>query len=205
MLQEYPKKLTLKNRKTVVVRPLDHRDSAELHAFFMGLPEEDRLFLRHDVRDPELMRQWAEGIDPSRVIPLIAEDSGKIIADGTLHMTEYGWTRHIGGIRLVIARTHRHLGLGGLMTRELVELAEKRGLEKLQAHVVEEDIGAVKMFEAVGFKMAAVLEGMIKDQTGKKRNLAIMVSDVSDLSQILEDWIQESMVPAYRAPTDPEM
>ena len=30
---------------------------------------------------------------------------------------------------------------------------------------------------------------MVKDQTGKSRNLAIMVNDVANLGQIMEEWI----------------
>jgi L-amino acid N-acyltransferase YncA len=108
--------------------------------------------------------------------------------------------QHVGHVRLVTARSHRHKGLGGLMARELVALATERDLEKLQAHVVQDNLGAVRMFETIGFATVAVLEGMVKDQSGKSRNLAIMVNDVANLGRIIEDWIHDTIQPAYRVP-----
>ena len=101
---------------------------------------------------------------------------------------------------MITAQTHRRKGLGGLISRELVNLAVERHLEKLQVHVIEDNLGAVRMCEAIGFEKAAVLRDMVKDQNGKLRNLLIMVNDVADRGQRMEEWFQETMVPAYRVP-----
>jgi RimJ/RimL family protein N-acetyltransferase len=196
----YPKTVPLKDGQTVQLRPLARGDYDALHAFFAELPEEDRLFLRHDVRSPDLVRKWVTEPDLTRVTPIVALDGTQIVADGTLHICDHGWMYHVGQIRLVTARSHRHRGLGTVVARELVSLAAERGLEKLQAHVIEDNIGSVKMFERIGFCMAAVLPGLVKDIHGRNRNLAIMINDVSNLGQIIEDWIQDSMIPAYRVP-----
>ncbi|MHC4695969.1 MAG: GNAT family N-acetyltransferase [Planctomycetota bacterium] len=195
-----PKTVTLKDGRSVTLRLLAQDDFDRLHAFFLALPEEDRIFLRHDVCDPNVVRKWTEQLDFDRAIPLVAVDADEIVGDGTLHMASYGWTRHVGDVRLVTARSHRHLGLGGLIARELVALAEAKGIEKVRAQVIEDDIGALKMLEAVGFQRMATLTNMVKDKHGNERNLLVMASDVSDLGRVLEDWIQDSMVPAFRAP-----
>ena len=202
LTKRYPRTVTLKDGRSIVLRPLTHDDFDKLLTFFQALPEEDRLFLRDDVRDPELVRKWTKDLDLGRVIPLVALDATEIVASGSLHLMPYRWMSHVGHMRLVTARTHRHQGLGGLIAAELVALAEERNLEKLQAHVIEDNLGAVKMCQAVGFETVAVLKGMVKDQTGRERNLAIMVNDVSNLTQILENWILESMHPGYRIPGD---
>ncbi len=200
--EAYPKTVKLKDERDIVIRPLDPDDFEELRAFFQTLPEEDRLFLRHDVRNPELIRKWTKDLDLDRVIPLVALDHERIVANGSLHIMTHGWMEHVGHLRLVTARTHRHKGLGGLLARELVTVAEQRGLEKVQAQLIEDNLGAVRMFERAGFETVAVLEGMVKAQTGAERNLAIMVNDVSSISRTLEYWIQESMIPSYRVPGD---
>lgn len=196
----YPKTVKLKDHRSVVIRPLAQDDFDLLHASFLALPEEDRIFLRHDVRDPELVREWTRNLDFERCIPLVALDGDQIVGNGRLYMMTHGWMQHVGLIRLITAGTHRHAGLGALILRELVALAEERNLEKLQAQVIEDSVGAVKMCQAVGFETVAILKDMVKDQTGKKRNLAIMVNDVANLSRIMEDWIHDSMQPAYRVP-----
>lgn len=196
----YPKTVALKKGRSVVIRPLAQGDYDKLYAFFQGLPKEDLLFLRHDVSDRDLVRGWTEHIDLDRTVPIVAEEGGKIVADGTLHLTTYGWMQHVGHIRLVTAGAHRQLGLGTVIARELVAIAEDRGLEKLQAHVIEDNTGAVKMFERLGFEMVAVLKDLAKDRMGRNRSLAIMINDVANLSRAMEDWIQDSMVPAFRVP-----
>lgn len=200
MLTKYPKTVKLKDGVQVEIRPLAHSDFDQLLAFFESLPDEDRVFLRHDVRDPELIRKWTEELDLEHVIPLVALDGDMLVADGSLHIMPHDWVRHVGHIRLVTARSHRNRGLGGLIIRELVALATDRNLEKLQAYVIEDNVGAVRMLTAVGFEKAAILKGMVKDRSMKNRDLAIMVSDVTDLDRVLEEWIQFSILPGYRAP-----
>ena len=200
MLTKYPKTVKLKDGTPVVIRPLERGDFDQLFNFFGALPEEDRLFLRHDVRDPDVVRKWTEELNLDSVIPLVALDRDVVVADGSLHIDPHEWMRHVGNVRLVTARSHRNKGLGGLLIRELVTLATHRNLEKLQAHVIEDNVEALKMLKAVGFESAAVLRGMVKDRTWKARNLVIMVSDVANLDRILEDWMQFSMQPGYRVP-----
>ena len=199
-MRDYPKTVKLRDGRTVVLRPLANGDFEKLYAFFQDLTDEDRLFFRNDVKDPDLIRKWTEHLDFDRVIPIVAEDGHKIVADGTLHMSRHGWMQHVAVIALVVARTHRRTGLGTLTARELVGLAEERGLERVQAQVIEDDHGTVKMFETVGFNKVAVIKDMVKDQSGNKRHLAIMCNDVANLSQAMEDWIHDSMVPAFRVP-----
>jgi L-amino acid N-acyltransferase YncA len=198
----YPKTVALKDGTNVVIRPLAEADFDPLFAFFGSLADEDRIFLRNDVRDPDVVRSWTENVDPDRVIPLVAFDGAQIVGNGSLHFNRHHWTQHVGNIRLVTARSHRNKGLGGLITRELVALAEERNIEKLQAQVISDSVGAVRMFETLGFKTVAVLEGMVKDRTWKSRDLAVMVSDVSNLTQVMEEWLQEAMLPSHRVPGD---
>jgi L-amino acid N-acyltransferase YncA len=195
---DYPKNVQLKDGREVILRPLAQDDFDGLFSFFQAIPEEDRLYLAHDVSDPDLIRRWTDELDFERVIPLVALERDRIVGDGTLHLSLRGWMQHIGQIRLVTARSHRQTGLGTVIARDLVALAAERGLQKLQAHVIEDSVGAVRMFEAVGFKKVTVVEKLVRDQHGAERNLAIMINDVASLAQALEDWIQDMMIPAFR-------
>lgn len=202
LLDAYPKTVRLKDGQEAVIRPLNRGDFEPLLSFFQALPDEDRVFLRDNVSDPELVRKWTEQLNFGRVVPLVALDEDELVASGSLHIMPHECMRHVGHVRLVTARSHRNRGLGGLLTRELVALAEERNLEKLQAHVIKDNLGAVRMFEALGFKTEAVLSGMIKDRSWKTRDLAIMVNDVANLTNIMEEWIQEAMLPSHRVPGD---
>ena len=95
---EYPKTVTLKDGRSIVIRPLARDDFDQLHAFFAALPEEDRLFLRHDVSDPQLVRKWTEELDFDRIVPLNALDGGEVVASGSLHLLPHGWMSHVGHV-----------------------------------------------------------------------------------------------------------
>ncbi len=195
---DYPKNVQLKDGREVVLRPLAQDDFGGLYSFFQAIPEEDRLYLAHDVSDPDLIRKWTEELDFERVIPLVALDQDRIVGDGTLHVAMRGWMQRVGQIRLVTAKSHRQTGLGTVIARDLVALAAERGLQKLQAHVIEDSVGAVRMFEAVGFNKVAVVEKLVRNQHGAERNLAIMINDVVSLAQTMEDWIRDMTIPAFR-------
>lgn len=197
-LTVYPKEIPLKNNLKVVIRPLAKNDFDRLFAFFQALPQEEKMYLRHDVTDPAVVRGWAQKIDLEHVIPLVALDGDTIVADGTLHIATHGWMQHVAHLRLVVAPTHQRSGLGTVIAHELVEIAQHRGLEKLQAHVIESNAGALRMFERVGFQRAAVLKDLVKDRQGRKQNLVVLINDVERLGRIMEDWIQDTMLPSLR-------
>ncbi len=200
LTHDYPKEVTLKDGRKVTLRSLSRTDFEPLRAFFHELPAEDRIFLRHNVDDPELIRRWTANVNFDEVIPIVAFDGERIVADGTLHFYAQGWLQHVGHVRVVIARSHRHVGLGTVICRELVALAEERELEKLQAHVIEDDAGSLRMFQRLGFQQSAVLPELVKDVSGQPRNLVVLINEVANLGRIMEDWIMDSMIPAYRIP-----
>ena len=200
-LEAFPKELRLKTGQTVTVRLLTEDDYEGLQAFFTALPLEDRTFFRHDVLDPDLLRKWTHEIDVKEVIPLVAVLEGEgIVGSGTLHFTQRGWMRHVGHLRIVIARPYRRAGLGTQMIKELVDLGESRGLEKVQMELITTNRPMLGMLERLGFTKAAELRGIAKDLRGDTHDLAIMINDVSHAHRMMEDWIMDSMVPAFRVP-----
>jgi hypothetical protein len=49
MLRDYPKEVTIKSGEKVILRPMVKEDEQKLLKFFLGFPEEDRLFLKNDM------------------------------------------------------------------------------------------------------------------------------------------------------------
>ena len=193
MLREYPKKVTLKSGNQVTLRPLIKEDKQKLIDFFSRIPLEDRMFLKEDVTDENVIESWIKNLDYNRVIPIIAEtDDGRIIGDATLHMRVFGWTRHVGEIRIVTDREFRRQHLGFLLAREIFHLAMSLKLEKAVAEMMENQHAAIKVFNALGFSKEAVLENHVMDLNGNKHNLIIMSQNVASLWEKIRDIIEES-------------
>lgn len=182
----YPKTLTLRDGSSVVVRPLRSGDREALGDFFRRIPEEDRKFLKDDVTRPDVVAAWCREINPARVLPLIAEAEGKVVADATLHRRRAGWMRHAGEVRLLVDPEFRRKGLGSRLLEEVILLAQAEGLDKLVAEMTPEELAARKAFEHNGFRQVAVIPDLVRDQTGTARDLLILVLDLG--TALLPDW-----------------
>lgn len=162
-LADYPRKLTLKDGFTAEARPLKAADEKAFFEFFQAVPERERMFIKHRVTEPEVIRQWCKNIDLGRNLPLLALSGGKIVADCTLHQQLGGWKRHIGRVSILVHKDFRGRGLARALVGEVIDLARQSGLEKLEAEFIGEQEAAIKVFAYHGFSQLLRLEDYVKD------------------------------------------
>jgi RimJ/RimL family protein N-acetyltransferase len=170
MLRTYQKECKLKDGTAVILRPLVAEDLQALINFFQSLPEDLRLYLRHDVTDVKVIESWT--------FPIIALVGERIVGDVSLHRIPYGWKRHIGTVRVAVAPEYHQKGLGTLLIHEIVELAAEFGLEKLWAELPLTVPAAITVFRKAGFSSKAVIEGLVKDLRGRNTDVVLMVCDI---------------------------
>jgi RimJ/RimL family protein N-acetyltransferase len=171
----YPKQLEISGVGGIEVRPMTEDDKDALLDFFLHVPEEDRFFLKEDVTSPKVIREWAQNLNYSRTLPLLAFDKRKIIADATLHRRRAGSRKHSGEIRVVVAPEYRNKGIGTALIRELVEIAQDSELESLVFELVaEEQAAAIRTAEDLGFVRLASLPNFVRDIHGKPHDLIVM-------------------------------
>ena len=115
VLRRFPVRATLNDESSVVIRPLTPDDKIELRRFFLRVPAEDRYYLNNNVTAPDVIREFTDGIDMERVVPLVAEADGHIVADATLHRSRRTGRRHVGELRIVVDPEFRGRALGSLM------------------------------------------------------------------------------------------
>jgi len=190
-LRAYPITVRLRDGSQVQVRAMDSKDGPGVLDFFRALPEEDRLFLRDDVTRPEWLDRFVRQIDYQTMVPLVAEDGAKIVGNAALYRALYGWSAHVGEIRVAVARAYQHKGLGTVLAHELVKIALSAGIEKMVVSVVDNQTAAKRAFEKLGFRPEAVLKGHVKDIHGTKRDLVIMSNDVSDIWESMEALMRD--------------
>jgi RimJ/RimL family protein N-acetyltransferase len=180
MISEYPKEVTLRDKTTIVLKPFERKDKDALLAFFQRMPEADRLFLKDDVTDPAVVNRWAVELNYDKVFPLLAWRGNDVVADATLHKNLGGWMKHVGTIRMVVAREFQKHGVGSILANELFLHALKSGLEKIVAEMMETQEGARKVFEKLGFRQEAVLHGHVRDQIGIRHDLLVLTKDLEE-------------------------
>jgi L-amino acid N-acyltransferase YncA len=175
LIKTYPKTVTLEDGTAITLRPLLKEDEAALVKYFQALPAEDRLCLKEDVTDPEVIKNWIYQLDYDNVLPLIAWHNGHIVGDATLHFSPIGWTKHQGELRLTTSTQYRVKGLGTILVQNLIDIATRLGLEQLSAEIPPVLDKAFYLFEKIGFKEVAHLEGFVRDLEGKESDLVLMI------------------------------
>jgi len=179
MLEEYPRKITLPDGLSLTLRPMTKDDQYGLYSFFVSLPEEDRRFLRNDVADRKLIEKWARNLDYDRVLPIVAEYEGRIVANATLHYQTFGWRRHVAEIQITITPEFQRRGLAAALLEEVTRLAAKSRVTKLLARIVTSREGVITSFERAGFKKLSVLRQYAKDlQQPRDADLALLVKEL---------------------------
>jgi ribosomal protein S18 acetylase RimI-like enzyme len=173
-LQKFPKDIKLKDGSKCKLRPLRKDDEKNFHAFFMAVPEAERMFIKHRVTEPQVIRDWCQNIDLGRNLPLLAVMDGKIVADATLHQQLGGWKRHIGRVSVLVHPKYRGRGLARALIGEIVSIARSLGLEKVEAEFIGEQEAAVKMFALLGFSNLLRLEDYVKDMQGVTHDYVLM-------------------------------
>ncbi len=174
-LERYPVQVRLENGTTVTIRPLEKSDKVLLARFFQRVSEEDRFYLKENVTAPEVIQGWIDTMDLDRVVPIVALDRDRIVADATLHRSRAPARRHIGEIRVVVDPDFRGEGLGPRMIHELVDIGTAIELERLIFELVDRrELGAIHAAVQVGFEESAVLKGRVKDVYGSYQDLVVL-------------------------------
>ena len=183
MLEDYPKEVILQDGFKFVLRPMTKFDFDGLYRFFVSLAEYDRKHLRNDTQSRVLIEKWCRELDHEKVLPILAEIDGTIIANVTLHRETHGWSKHIGEIRMTISPQYQQKGLGSLLINEIVKLGEKAGLEKIMAWVVTSRDYVIKLFTQNHFVPVSTIKNYVKTiQNGSYQDVVILVKDLKPLS-----------------------
>lgn len=178
VLQKIPKEIKLKDGSRCKTRPLRKDDEKAFHEFFLSVPAQERMFIKHRVTEPEVIRNWCQNIDLGRNLPLLALIDGKVIACATLHQQLGGWKRHIGRVSVLVHPQYRGRGVARAMIAEIIDVAHHIGLEKVEAEFIGGQDAAIKMFAMLGFSNLLRLENYVKDMQAIAHDYVLMGLDL---------------------------
>jgi ribosomal protein S18 acetylase RimI-like enzyme len=173
-LQKFPKEIKLKDGSKVTLRPLKKTDEKNFHELFLGIPEQERMFIKHRVTELSVIRDWCQNIDLGRNLPLVAVSDGKILGDATLHQQLGGWKRHIGRVSVLVHPKYRGRGLARALVTEITDIARSGGLEKVEAEFIGGQEAAIHMFAMLGFSELLRLENYVKDMQAISHDYVLM-------------------------------
>ncbi len=172
-LKSYREMVTLKDGAYILLRPMVPEDKQRLMEYYSAVSDDDLRYFRDDVRNPELIQKWCDQLDYGRVLPLLALSKDRVVGSATLHFFK-GPKRHIGEVRLFLAKDFRKRGLGIKMIRAMIDLARKQGLHVLIAEIITDFSKFVKAFEQLGFKTMCVLDDYFMFPDGETCDITLM-------------------------------
>lgn len=173
-MARYPRAFKCGNGKVVAVRPLAPADLFALCEFFVQLPASDRLHLRVDVTDRDIVERRMTPPPHWTAFRLVAAWGDRIVAEASLEHRLHGVSRHVGEIRVIVAPDFRRTGLAGYLCRQVLAHAVSEDLEKIEAHLMSDQPGVIRFFEKLGFQKDGILAGFVKDIAGRNHDLLIM-------------------------------
>jgi RimJ/RimL family protein N-acetyltransferase len=184
--REYPRTVHLRDGSAVTLRLMTPADADRIVAFARSLPEDDLLFLRTDITDPEAVKQWMENLQAGRTTTVIAEANGEPAGYAALVQNRVTWQRHLGEIRTQVGLRYRSQGLGRALAGEIFSIGRERGLRKIVVQMTPDQKGAIATFERLGFKPEALLQDFVVDRSARTRDLVVMTYDVTGLTEYVD-------------------
>ena len=176
--RSYPRTVSL-GVTAVELRYMRAGDEPAVLAFARALPPHDLLFLPRDITHPKVLEAWLHEIGRGAMTTLLAFEGAQVVGCATIVRDPLSWSPHVAELRVVVARAARGNGLGRLLSADAGELAVASGVEKLVAHMTPDQIGAVTVFETMGYRAEALLRDHVKDSAGVKYDLVILSLDVA--------------------------
>ena len=166
--------VTLRDGTRILLRPLARTDGHALIDLYKTMTMEERLLMRHNVCDQEVVENWVNDIDYNRVLPIVAMLGARVVGNTTLHFFE-GYKRHIGEIRIFLAEDFRMRGLGTRMLQAVIDLARKRGLYLLEVQIISDQTHYIKAFQNAGFIQKVTLEDYFMTANGELRDICCLI------------------------------
>ena len=175
--RSYPRKVAHGDVE-LEMRLMTPEDDALVLAFAQRLSPHDLLFLRRDISEPRVVAAWMEATRAGTITTLLAIRDGAVVACATVVRDVLSWSRHVGEMRVIVEPSIRGKGVGQQLTQECFALALELGLEKMTAQMTVDQIGAISVFEGLGFRAEALLKDQVMDRDGKKHDIVILSHDV---------------------------
>ena len=112
------------------------------------------LISTRDWRSPGDERRYIRAVRRSdHAAVYVAETAtGELVGRLSLARDPHPASVHVADLGLMVAASHRRLGIGRGLLEQAVEWARERGVEKLELHVFPHNEAAIRLYERFGFE-----------------------------------------------------
>ena len=168
------KSVALKNGQTAKLNWLKEGDLPEVVDALNSVIREDKyLLIVNEIKDLPSELEWFRGAEAAGMRYLVARVNGKVVGGASLTPFK-GKRSHIAEFGIYIIESHRDLGIGTVLTKELIEAARSSRYETLQLSTFSSNKRALHVYKKCGFKRCGKLTHEIKFQDGTYADRILM-------------------------------
>lgn len=150
------KKFELKDGREVTLRLLEINDRERLLNLFSTMSEKALEWSMPPYSEVTIDR-WLSNFE--RLIPLIAIYQNRIVGYAAIFKHAHTRERGVADFGIYLHQDFQKIGLGTIMSENILCIAKDQGLHRIGLHVVEDNVVAVNLYKKLGF----VIEGTIRD------------------------------------------
>lgn len=169
----------------ITLRSLTAEDVKQLIEYQMDIAKESEYMVRYpeevDQNESEVAKRITNMMESDTsayigafVNGVLAGNCGLYIVDPKKRM------KHRCAIGLGVMKRYRNLGIGKLLVQESIALAKALGYEQMELDVVEENKGAIHIYEACGFRTTGSFPHAFKMKDGRYHDCLFMVKLLQD-------------------------
>jgi L-amino acid N-acyltransferase YncA len=165
--------MNLKNGQSASLSWVEKEDIPQITEVLNSIIREEKYWLDEKELTNLETEQYIEMGNKTGTRYLVARIEGKIVGGAVLSPGN-GKEAQVAQFSVFIHKDFRDLGLGTILTKELIEVAEKSGLESVQLFVFSTNKRAIQVYKKCGFKICGKLSRDIKFSNGTYADRIIM-------------------------------
>jgi L-amino acid N-acyltransferase YncA len=168
------KTVRLRDGRTVRLDWLREEDLPEVvEALNSVIREGKYLYLNNEIMDMDEERRWFERSKKEGMLYLVARVEGRVVGGASIkpHTDKRA---HVAEFGIYIRDGYRNSGLGTVLTKEFIEIADKQGFESLQLSVYATNKRAFHVYKKCGYKKCGRLTRDIKFSDGTVTDSILM-------------------------------
>jgi len=147
---------------TIQIRPARPEDAATLVELGAAIGREPEAWLLNTDgwRSVSEERRYLRALrkHPDAAV-FVADDEGAVVARLSVARDPHSASRHVADLGLMVAATHRRLGIGRALLEQAVAWAQASGVVKLELHVFPWNEPAIRLYEEFGFEREGLRRG----------------------------------------------
>ncbi|MBN2149169.1 MAG: GNAT family N-acetyltransferase [Anaerolineales bacterium] len=175
----YRQVFTLKDGARILLRPITRDDRQALIDLFAPVSAEDMRYMRHNVKDEQLVAARVDQLDYAKELPLIAVFGERIVGICSMQMKN-GPDRHRAELRIFLARDFRRRGVGSRLLQGIIDLAKRKNLYMLEVQIVSDQHHFIRSFQNAGFETKCIYADYFMLPDGDLRDVAHLILHIRE-------------------------